>query len=161
MNLKTERLQKQLLNPVTQKLFLWQRLPAAAFMGLRVDAMTLEEGVVSLPYGWRSQNPFQSIYFAAQAAAAELSTGLIAMLASANTDRPVSMLVTGMQGTFSKKATSRTTFHCQEGHKIMNAVARARATGEGVTVSVETVGTQATGGEVARFVFTWSFKVKA
>lgn len=155
------KLRAAMLSPVQQKLFLWSKLPAAAFMGCRIDRFEATEAAVSLPMGWRSQNPFRSIYFAAQCAAAELSTGLLALYHTTDSGKPVSMLVANMSGEFIKKATSRTEFTCIEGNKIAAAVQRAIETGEGQTVAVESVGKQASGEIVARFSFTWTFKTKS
>ncbi len=142
------------------KLFMLAKLPGAWFMGVRIDHITPQDCKVSLPMGWRSQNPFKSIYFAAQAAAAELSTGALALVATQDRG-PISMLVADMQATFIKKATTRTTFHCTEGDKILDAIQAAIDTGEGQTVTVKTQGVQKTGEIVSEFSFTWSFKVKS
>ena len=72
-------------------------------MGVKIQSVTNSSAIVSVPYGWRSQNPFKSTYFAAQAAAAEMSTGVLAMLALQGRGR-ISMLITNMQGNYSKKA---------------------------------------------------------
>ena len=149
-----------LLHPIKQKIFLWSKLPGAAFMGCRIDEFTPEKAVVSLPYGWRSQNPFQSIYFAAQCAAAELSTGILAMNAIAESERRVSMLVVGMKAEFVKKATLRTDFTCIQGADFTTAIAESLASGEGRIVTARSVGVQADGEVVSRFEFTWSLKAK-
>src|SRR5690606_10376148 len=85
------------------RLFLLWKLPAAWFMGISVRACDGGQAVVKLPYGWRSQNPFRSIYFAAQCAAGELSTGVLA-LTHLQGKPPVSMLVTRVEAEFLKKA---------------------------------------------------------
>ena len=72
-------------------------------MGVRMRACDGQRAEVALPYGWRSQNPFKSTYFAAQAAAGELSTGVLAMYAMQELP-PVSMLVTRIEAEFYKKA---------------------------------------------------------
>jgi acyl-coenzyme A thioesterase PaaI-like protein len=149
-----------LLHPIKQKIFLWSRLPGAAFMGCRVDEFTPEQAVVSLPYGWRSQNPFKSIYFAAQCAAAELSTGILAMNAIAESERSVSMLVVGMKAEFVKKATLRTRFTCPQGADFSAAIAESLATGEGKIVTAQSIGVQENGEIVSKFEFTWSLKAK-
>jgi len=154
---------KRLTNPFLQRFFLLAKLPAAFFMGTRVQTITPEEAVVTVPYGWRSQNPFKSIYFAAQAAAAEMSTGVLAMLAIQGRGR-VSMLITEMDATYGKKANQLATFRCQDGQKAIEAVKKAIETGEPQTVTMESIGTQVGENgeevEVSRFHFTWSFKVK-
>ena len=66
---------KQLSNPILQRLFLLVKLPSAFFMGIKIRSVTPTQAKVTVPYKWSSQNPFKSTYFAAQAAAAEMSTG--------------------------------------------------------------------------------------
>ena len=114
-----------------------------------------------MPYGWRSTNPFRSIYFAAQSMAAERSTGAIAMLAVELAPVPVTMLITSLESSFTKKATSKVTFTCEEGGRLFAAVRETVETGEPAIARVETVGRMADGTEVSRFVFTWSFKKRA
>ena len=79
------------------------RLPAAWFMGLHVKRCDLVKCEVALPFRWRSQNPFKSTYFAAQCAAGEMSTGLLAM-AHIEEAGKVSMLVPHIEAEFFKKA---------------------------------------------------------
>jgi hypothetical protein len=154
---------KQLSNPILQRLFLFAKLPSAFFMGVKVRSVTPSEAKVTVPYAWRSQNPFKSTYFAAQAAAAEMSTGVLAMLALQGRGR-VSMLITKMEATYGKKAISTATFTCLEGQKVIDAVQKTIETGEAQAVTMLTIGTQIDKNgqeiEVSRFLFTWSFKAK-
>lgn len=142
-----------------QPLFMFMQLPAAWFMGVRLRQLDGSSAKVSLPYRWSSKNPFKSIYFAAQAAAAELSTGALAMLHIKGKGR-VSMLVADMRAEFTKKAKGRTFFSCTEGEKIQQAVVRALETGEGQTVTVKSEGQLQDGTIVSTFYFTWTFKKK-
>ena len=139
--------------------FFLSQLPSLLFWRVRVERVEPTVAEVSIPYGWRTQNPFRSTYFAAQAGAAELSTGSLALIALAGRGR-ISMLVTGMEAKYTKKATSRITFRCEEGNLIQDAVQRAIETGEGQTVTVTTRGHQETGELVSVMQFTWSFKKK-
>ena len=141
------------------RLFMWWKLPAAAFMGVRVVACDAQRTVVRLPYGWRSQNPFRSIYFAAQCAAAEMSTGLLA-LAALEGKPPVSMLVVRLEAEFLKKAADTLLFTCEQGEVVDQAIQIAVETGEPQTVRMLSVGTLPDGTEVARVWITWSFKRK-
>ena len=149
-----------LLHPIKQRIFLWSRLPGAAFMGCRIEEFVSERAVVALPYGWRSKNPFRSIYFAAQSAAAELSTGILALNATSESGRAVSMLVVGMKAEFVKKATLRTRFTCEQGNDFKAAIAQSLASGEGQLVTATAIGIQSDGEVVSRFEFTWSLKAK-
>ena len=139
--------------------FLFFRLPAAFFMGIRIKNVTPYESNVTLPFTWFTKNPFRSVYFAAECAAAELSTGLLAMTALQGQGR-ISMLIVNMDATFLKKATSKITFTCEEGDKIIQAVDEAIKTGEGRAVTVTSVGRMKDGVEVAKVDITWSFKKK-
>ena len=66
-------------NPIGIRAMLWAKLPLAAFAGLRVQRLDENGAEVTLPAGWKTQNPFRSTYFAAQAMAAEMSTGAPAL----------------------------------------------------------------------------------
>jgi len=93
--------------------------------------------------------------------AAEMSTGMLAIMhVRAAVPKQVSMLVTGMEATFVKKAISRTYFTCNEGSAIATAVNKAIETGEGVTLTVDSTGKSHDGTVIAIFRITWSFKAK-
>ena len=138
--------------------FMGYKLPLALVAGLRVESVTPSESIVSVPFGWRSQNPFRSIYFAAQAMAAEMSTGLLGMLAVQSAPESVAILITGMEAMFVKKGTGRTYFHCAEGIPLFEGVAKTLQTGEGVEVPVKSVGRLEDGTLISEFSFTWSFR---
>ena len=160
MTLMTKQTFLRLVNtPWRMRLFLQWKLPAAWFMGIRVSSCDGERAVVRLPYGWRSQNPFRSTYFAAQCAAAELSTGLLA-LAVLQEQPPVSMLVTHIEANFFKKADQTLLFTCTDGAALRATIEQAVATGEALTFNATSVGTWPDGSEAARVLVTWSFKRK-
>ena len=67
--------------PGTSALYLWAKLPAGRLRGADASSSSTTAAARSrLPGGWRTQNPFRSTYFAAQAMAAEMSTGAPAMM---------------------------------------------------------------------------------
>lgn len=152
---------RQLANPFLLKLYFLAKLPLALIAGLRVRRLDAERCEVTVPYGWRTTNPFRSTYFAALSMAAELATGAPAMLAVRLAPRPVAFLVVGLAATFEKKATGRTTFTCEEVGALFEAVAKTVASGEPATARVASVGRAPDGTVVARFDFTWSFKARA
>lgn len=156
-----QKLIHQMTSPFLMRLFLLKSLPLAFIAGLKVDELDRRRCVVSVPYGWRTQNPFRSTYFAAQSMAAEMSTGALGMLAVKLAPVPVSMLIVGLDATFGKKATSRAYFTCEGGDEVFAAVRHTCDTGESVTVPMTTVGRMKDGAEVSRFGFTWSFKRKS
>ena len=141
------------------RLFLLWKLPGAWFMGIRVRSCDLEQCVAELPFGWRSQNPFRSTYFAAQCAAGELSTGLLA-LAHLQEKPPCSMLVTHIEADFYKKADQTLAFTCAEGNNFLAVLQKALETNEAQTYVATSIGTLPDGREAARVRVTWSFKKK-
>lgn len=156
-----EKLRSRMRSPLLLKGFLLAKLPLALVAGLRVRELDRDRCVVTVPYGWRTTNPFRSTYFAALGMAAEMSTGAPAMIAAETAPQPVAMLIIHLEATFGKKATSTTAFTCEDGAKAFAAVAETLRTGEAATARMETVGRMADGTEVARFAFTWSFKKRS
>jgi hypothetical protein len=148
-------------NPAKAQLFLLRRLPAAYASGVRIRAVSAVQCTASIPYNWFTKNPFRSTYFACLSMAAEMSTGALAMAAVYGQTPPVSMLVTGMESKFLKKATGTTFFTCSDGPLLLQAVEQAR-TGAGPQVAkAYSKGVDAEGTLIAEFWFTWSFRVKA
>lgn len=141
--------------------YLFTRLPAAYFSGIRVQAVTPERCVASVPFKWLTRNPFRSTYFASLAMAAEMSTGLLALGNLYQRSPRVSMLVTGMEGSFFKKATGTVFFTCEDGAGFTEAIERAIGSGEATTFKARATGTGSGKEPVADFTFTWSFKVKS
>ena len=140
-------------------LWMWKTLPLAAFAGLRVAR--LDEASccsVRLPGGWRTQNPFRSTYFAAQAMAAEMSTGAPALVLLADAPASVAMLVVGLEARYSKKAVGETVFTFEDVAGMRAAIEEASADAEPRTFVARSVGRDAAGDEVAAFEITWSFK---
>lgn len=141
------------------RLYMLWKLPAAWFVGIRLRSLNESCCTVALPYRWRSQNPFRSIYFAAQCAAAEFSTGML-VLAALQEKPPMSMLVVKIEGDFFKKASQTLIFTCEEGKMIQAAVQRALETGEAQTLTIESQGTLPDGSVASRFRIEWSLKIK-
>jgi hypothetical protein len=152
---------RKMLSPVLMWFYFLAKLPLALIAGVRLRELDADHAVATVPYGWRSTNPFRSTYFAALAMAAELSTGALAMMIVDTAPRPVAMLIVNMTASFEKKATALTTFTCADGAKIAAAIRQTLETGEPATAEAETVGRAADGTVVARFTFTWSFKKRS
>lgn len=155
---KAQKFQKRMLNRTLYDFFLLVKLPLAWFAGCRLTRIDTESCEVQLPYGWRSQNPFNSIYFAAQSMAAEMSTGVPALFAIENSGHSIAMLVAHMEADFTKKADKLTTFTCADVPKMFAAIEETCRTGEPVLVPMKTVGRMPDGTVVSSFTFTWSVK---
>lgn len=147
-------------HPFKFRLFLFTKLPSAYFSGVRVRELTAQQCRVTVPFKWFSQNPFRSTYFACLAMAAEMSTGTLAMAQVYKRKPAISMLVTGLEAQYFKKATGITEFVCTDGDAINQAIEESVATGEARIVKAKSTGTNKDGEIVAEFYITWSFKVK-
>ena len=140
--------------------FLFFKLPSAYFCGVRVKQIEDTDCVVTVKHRWINQNPFNSMYFAVQAMAAELSTGALVMTHIQNSGKKISMLVANNKSNFSKKATGRITFTCNDGHLIDDAILKTITTGEGQTIWMKSIGVNEKGEQVSELNFEWSIKLK-
>ncbi|WP_055442468.1 DUF4442 domain-containing protein [Lacinutrix himadriensis] len=136
------------------------KLPSVFFTGIRVKAIDDNSCVVSVKHRWINQNPFKSLFWAVQGMAAELTTGSLMMMKIKESGKNISMLVTTNNAIFTKKATGRITFTCNDGSKIDAAMTKAIETGEGQTIWMQSIGTNVDGVVVSIFNFEWSIKVK-
>ena len=158
---KVEKLQKKLMNRWNFRMFLLAKLPLALIAGARIRRLEKYECDAVMPYKWLTTNPFKSTYFAALSMAAEMSTGVIAIMAIEAMPAKISMLVTGLEATFVKKATDVTTFTYKDGRDMYKALEQTYATGEPVEYRATTYGKSENGEDVAQFTITWSFKRKS
>ena len=148
-------------SPAKLNAFLFLKLPAAFWSGVRVKSVSEERCVVTVTHRWFNQNPFKSMYFAVQAMAAELTTGALVMTKIKESGRNISMLVANNNGNFSKKATGRITFTCNDGYLIKEAIQKAIDTNEGQTVWMKSIGENANREQVSEMNFEWSIKSKS
>ncbi|HVF95834.1 MAG TPA: hypothetical protein VM871_00850 [Flavisolibacter sp.] len=147
-------------HPLKFRIYLLKNLPAGFFSGLKIATADAASCTVSVPFKWFTQNPFRSTYFACLSMAAELSTGVLAMAHVYKKKPAVSMLVTGIEGKFYKKATGLTFFKCNDGDAISAAIKEAVFTAAPQQVTAHSVGQNKEGDVVAEFWVSWSFKVK-
>lgn len=97
---RVEKLRRQMTHGLLWRLFMLGKLPLGLFAGIRVKELDVARCVATVPYGWRSTNPFQSTYFAALAMAAELSTGALALMAARCAPRSVALLIVDLDARF-------------------------------------------------------------
>jgi hypothetical protein len=100
------------------------------------------------------------MYFACEAMAAEMSTGLLLMNGTYNSSPPVSMLVRENKAVYYKKAVEQRTFTCNDGKLIEEIIAKAKQSGESATIDTKSFGIDEFGDKVAEFTFTWAVKAK-
>jgi len=146
--------------PVLFKFFIFKNLSAAFWSGLNIHHFDEETCTVRVKLSWFNQNPFRSMYFAVEAMAAEMSSGMLAFAQVYNRKPAVSMLVEKVEATFVKKATGTIFFTCEDGKAMEAAVDETVRTGEGVKLTSKAIGKNLEGVIVAEFTFIWSFKAK-
>jgi hypothetical protein len=152
--------QKKLKNPIRLGLTLLKTMPAAFVAGLKVKEFTDEKAVVTIKYGWLTQNPFKSIYFACLSMAAEYSTAILIVNQTIRFKRPISTLVIKHQAIYTKKAVGTISFTCVDGLASLDKLNHAMKTGEAVIIETKSVGKDEKGDTIGEFIFVWSVKAK-
>ena len=148
------------INPSKLNRFLFFKLPSAFLCGVRVTEITAETCKATVTHRWINQNPFNSMYFAVQAMAAELTTGALVMNEIQESKAKISMLVANNKSSFSKKATGKITFICNQGHLVKQGISKAISSGEGQTFWLKSIGYNGEGIEVSEMHFEWTVKVR-
>ncbi|NNE31966.1 MAG: DUF4442 domain-containing protein [Winogradskyella sp.] len=149
------------ISPSKLNVFLMFKLPAAFISGVRARQINDTTCIVTVKHRWINQNPFNSMFWAVQGMAAELTTGALVMKKIKENGSDISMLVANNNAIFTKKAKGKITFTCNQGQKIDEAILNAVKTGEGQTVWLNSNGVNTDGIEVSSFNFEWTLKVKS
>ena len=150
---------KKIKSPLRFLLWTFIKFPASRFSGLQLDKLDDDSCVVSIPGGWRSQNPFNSMYWAVQGMGAELSTAGFPLALVKSRGGRTRTLVAGQESKFTKKAKGRIKFTCEDGHLARSAIEESIETGKPVNVELTSVGTDSSGDVVSEWVFKWNFLV--
>ncbi len=148
------------ITPKKFNTFTFFKLPAAWWSGVRLRYIDKERAVSSVTHKWFNQNPFNSMFWAVQGMAAELSTGAMVSDQIEESGRKISMLVANNNANFSKKATGKITFTCKDGALIKEALDQTIATGEGQTFWMKSEGVNEDGVLVSTFNFEWTVRLK-
>jgi len=148
------------MTPRKLNVFSMFKLPSAWLCGVRVKKINDTSCTVQVKHRWINQNPFNSMFWAVQGMAAELSTGALVVGHIKDSGKNISMLVANNSATFTKKATGKITFVCNDGHLLKEVIQKAIDTGEGQTVWMQSIGTNKEELEVSVFNFEWTLKVK-
>ena len=146
-------------SPFQYNLYNFFKLPSVWWCGIRVKSVNEESCLVSVKHRWINQNPFKSMFWAVQGMAAELSTGLLLMNEIARTKKSFSMLVLNNKANFSKKATGRISFSCDQGSQIKECLNKAISLGTPQTIWLNSSGLDSKGDTVSKFSFEWTLKL--
>lgn len=157
-NAKSEAARQRILAPWIFRAYLWKKLPLGACAGLGLQHLDERSCRVTLPGGWRTQNPFRSTYFAAQCMAAEMSTGAPGMVLVAGAPASVAMLLRGIDAVFTKRIQGRSVFTFEDVAGMQAVIERAAQSGESETYTGTSIGRTADGEPASEFKIAWSFK---
>lgn len=155
-----QKMIKQSLVAWKFRLFLFSKLPMGWLSGMKVHALDQKSCTTTVPYKWLNKNPFNSMYFAVMAMAAELSTGVLALLSIEGQKPSIATIIIGTEAEFFKKATERVYFTCEDGPMLFDAISQCKKSNEAISVKMKTEGKTKDGTLVAIFHFTWSFKLR-
>jgi hypothetical protein len=155
---KSEAFRRRMLNRAAFWLWRWRDLPLAACAGLRLVSLDERGCTVFLPGGWRTRNPFRSTYFAAQAMAAEMSTGLPAAVLVAGAPASVAMLLTEFRALYRKRITGPSYFTFESMADLRAAVEMAAVGSEPHLYVARSIARDANADLCSEFEATWSFK---
>lgn len=146
--------------PVKLNTYTFFKLPAAFWSGVRVKSISAETCIVSVKLCWFNQNPFKSMYFAVQAMAAEFTTGALVMFHIKASEQNISMLVAQNKAVFTKKATGKIIFTCNQGKEIADCIEKSIQTNEGQTIWLTSIGVNESGEQVSEMQFQWTIKTR-
>ena len=146
--------------PRSINIFLMFKLPSAFISGIRVTSISDQQATAKVHHKWINQNPFKSLYWAVQGMASELVTGILVMKRIDESGKSISMLVINQSGTFTKKATGRINFICNDGDRVKQAIDQTIETGEGQNLIMMAEGFNEDNESVSKFEYEWSLKVK-
>jgi hypothetical protein len=133
------------------------KLPAAWLTGVRLTLIDESKCEVKVRFKWINQNPYRSMFWAVQAMAAELTTGMLLTKSIQDSNSDISMLLVSNKSSFYKKAVGKITFVCDEGENskqlinltIKNTTSKAWFKAKGYDEA---------GDQVSEFDFEWSCK---
>ncbi|MDC1034476.1 DUF4442 domain-containing protein [Flavobacteriaceae bacterium] len=133
------------------------KLPAAWLTGVRLTLIDESKCEVKVKFKWINQNPYRSMFWAVQAMAAELTTGMLLTKSIQDSNSDISMLLVSNKSSFYKKAVGKITFVCDEGE---NAKQLINSTIKNTTSKAwfKAKGYDEAGDQVSEFDFEWSCK---
>ena len=133
------------------------KLPAAWLTGVRLTLIDESKCEVKVRFKWINQNPYRSMFWAVQAMAAELTTGMLLTKSIQDSNYDISMLLVSSKSSFYKKAVGKITFVCDEGEIAKQLI---NSTIKNITSKAwfKAKGYDEAGDQVSEFDFEWSCK---
>ena len=133
------------------------KLPAAWLTGVRLSLINEDKCEVKVRFKWINQNPYRSMFWAVQAMAAELTTGMLLTKSIQDSNSDISMLLVSNKSSFYKKAVGKITFVCDEG-EIAKQLINSTIKNTTSKAWFKAKGYDEAGDQVSEFDFEWSCK---
>jgi hypothetical protein len=133
------------------------KLPAAWLTGVRLTLIDESKCEVKVRFKWINQNPYRSMFWAVQAMAAELTTGMLLTKSIQDSNSDISMLLVSNKSSFFKKAVGKITFVCDEG-EIAKQLINSTIKNTTSKAWFKAKGYDEAGDQVSEFDFEWSCK---
>ena len=133
------------------------KLPAAWLTGVRLSLINEGKCEVKVRFKWINQNPYRSMFWAVQAMAAELTTGMLLTKSIQDSNSDISMLLVCNKSSFYKKAVGKITFVCDEG-EIAKQLINSTIKNTTSKAWFKAKGYDEAGDQVSEFDFEWSCK---
>ena len=133
------------------------KLPAAWLTGVRISSISDTKCEVKVRFKWINQNPYKSMFWAVQAMAAELTTGMLLTKSIQDSNSDISMLLVSNKSSFYKKAVGKITFVCDEG-EIAKQLINSTIKNTSSKAWFKAKGYDEAGDQVSEFDFEWSCK---
>ena len=133
------------------------KLPAAWISGVRLTLIDEKKCEVKVRFKWINQNPYRSMFWAVQAMAAELTTGMLLTKSIQDSNSDISMLLVSNKSSFYKKAVGKITFVCDEG-EIAKQLINSTIKNTTSKAWFKAKGYDEAGDQVSEFDFEWSCK---
>ena len=157
---RIDYIKKSFTNNFKFRFSLFKILPMGFLSGMKISKLTEDKCSVTVPYKRKNKNPFRSTFWAVLGMAAEMSSGALLIMYTHKQKPSVAMIIVNCKGNFVKKATDITTFTCNDGQKIKQAIKTAIEKEEPQLIECDMAGVNEAGEEVANFTFTWSVKAR-
>ncbi|MBZ9778824.1 DUF4442 domain-containing protein [Psychroflexus sp. CAK8W] len=148
------------LTPSKINMFLFSKLPSAWLCGVRLKTINEKICITTVTHKWINQNPFNSMYFAVQSMASELSTGAIVMKEINDSGQKISMLVAENSSAFHKKAKGKITFTCEDVNLVKENIQQCLKSPEGQKFWMTSIAKNESGEVVSEFKFLWTVRKK-
>jgi hypothetical protein len=138
--------------------FLLWKLPLAWLAGLRITYLDSRGCEIRMRHSFWNKNPFGSMYFAAMAMGAEMSTGLPAYTHLRRRRQSVSLLLSGMEAVYHKKAVGLIHFRFEGMKSLLDSLETLQKSGDTCTALLVSQCFNKQKQLMAEFRFTWTFR---